>query len=154
MTRPFLPLLVERQMGETQLFVTDVKIEGKHHIVCRNEAEAEKSRKDREAIVAALDAQLKKGDKALVGNSGYRRYLRKTPEMKHRSAFEIDPGKLTQEARFDASSSCAPTLIPNRVTRDPPAASRQGSRLPSHMHKVVLQKTPFQVINTNRQKIR
>jgi hypothetical protein len=101
MTRPFLPLLVERQMGETQLFVTDVKIEGKHHIVCRNEAEAEKSRKDREAIVAALDAQLKKGDKALVGNSAYRRYLRKTPEMKHRSAFEIDPGKLTQEARFD-----------------------------------------------------
>ena len=98
---PFVPLLVERQMGETQLFVKEVKIEGKRYIVCRNEAEAEKDRKDREAIVAALDAQLKKGDKALIGNSAYRRYLRKTPEMKHRPAFEIDPGKLAQEARFD-----------------------------------------------------
>ena len=27
--------------------------------------------------MAALDAQLKKGDKALIGNSAYRRYLRK-----------------------------------------------------------------------------
>src|ERR1035437_3830533 len=98
---PFLPLVVERQKGETQLFVKEVKVEGKRYIVCRNEAEAEKDRKDREAIVTALDAQLKKGDKALVGNSAYRRYLRKTPEMKHRPAFEIDPGKLAQEARFD-----------------------------------------------------
>jgi Transposase DDE domain len=98
---PFVPLVVERQRGETQLFAKEVKVEGKRYIVCRNEAEAEKDRKDREAIVAALDAQLKKGDKALVGNSAYRRYLRKTPEMKHRPAFEIDPGKLAQEARFD-----------------------------------------------------
>jgi len=98
---PFVPLLVERQMGETQLFVKEVKVEGNRYILCRNEAEAEKDRKDREAIVTALNAQLKKGDKALVGNSAYRRYLRKTPEMKHRPAFEIDPGKLAQEARFD-----------------------------------------------------
>ena len=98
---PFVPLLVERQMGETQLFVKEVKIEGKRYIVCRNEAEAEKDRKDREAIVAALDAQLKKGDKALVGNSAYRRYLRKTREMKDKPVFEIDAGKLAQEARFD-----------------------------------------------------
>ena len=60
----FTPLLVERKAGETQLFVKQVKIEGKRYIVCRNEAEAEKDRMDREAIVAALDAQLKKGDKA------------------------------------------------------------------------------------------
>ena len=35
----------------------------------RNEAEAENDRKDREAIVPRSDAQLKKGDKALIGNS-------------------------------------------------------------------------------------
>src|ERR1035441_2264866 len=92
MTRPFLPLLVERQMGETQLFVTDVKIEGKHHIVCRNEAEAEKSRKDREAIVAALDAQLKKGDKALVGNSAiYARSAKPRTNGRSRSTLESSP---------------------------------------------------------------
>jgi transposase len=98
---PFVPLVVERQAGETQLFVKQVKIEDSRYIVCRNEAEAEKDRTDREAIVAALDAQLKKGDKALVGNSAYRRYLRKTSETKDRPAFEIDVGKLAEEARFD-----------------------------------------------------
>ena len=108
---PFVPLLLERKAGETQLFVKQVLIEGKRYIVCRNEAEAEKDRKDREAIVAALDTQLKKGDKALIGNSAYRRYLRKSAWTKDKTkgkdkdkgdrAFEIDAGKLAEEARFD-----------------------------------------------------
>ena len=98
---PWVPLLIERQSGETQLFAKQVKIEDQRYIVCRNETEAEKDRKDREAIVAALDAQLDKGDKALVGNSAYRRYLRKTHETKDKPAFEIDAGKLAEEARFD-----------------------------------------------------
>ena len=95
---PFVPLLIERQRGETQLFAKEVKVEGKRYIVCRNETEAEKDRKDREAIVTALDAQLKRGDKALVRNSAYRRYLRKTTDG---PAFAIDAGKLAEEARFD-----------------------------------------------------
>jgi hypothetical protein len=94
-------VLIERQTGETQLFVKQVKIEDQRYIVCRNETEADKDRKDREAIVAALDAQLKKGDTALVGNSAYRRYLRKTHETKDKPVFEIDAGKLAEEARFD-----------------------------------------------------
>jgi transposase len=100
---PFVPLLLERKAGETQLFVKQLTIEGKRYIVCRNEAEAEKDRKDREAIVAALDTQLKKGDKALIGNSAYRRYLRKSAGTKDKGdrAFEIDAGKLAEEARFD-----------------------------------------------------
>src|SRR6187401_881338 len=52
---------------------------------------------DRAAVIAALDQQLKRGDKALIGNSAYRRYLR--PTAKH--AFEIDPGKVADGARFD-----------------------------------------------------
>src|SRR5260370_16266181 len=75
---PFVPLLVERKAGETQLFVKQVKVEGKRYVVCRNEEEAENDRKDREAIVAALDAQLKRRDKALIGNSPYRRHLHPT----------------------------------------------------------------------------
>ena len=98
---PWVPLLIERQSGETQLFAKPVTIEDQRYIVCRNETEAEKDRNDREAIVAALDAQLKKGDKALVGNSAYRRYLRKTHETRDKPAFEIDAGKLAEEARFD-----------------------------------------------------
>jgi transposase len=97
---PFVPLLVERKAGETQLFIKQVKVEGNRYVVCRNEEEAENDRKDREAIVAALDAQLRRGDKALIGNSAYRRYLRKVCATDKRS-FEIDAGKLAEEARFD-----------------------------------------------------
>jgi len=97
---PFVPLLVERKAGETQLFVKQVKVEGNRYVVCRNEEEADNDRKDRETIVAALDAQLKRGDKALIGNSAYRRYVRKVGAKGQRS-FEIDAGKLAEEARFD-----------------------------------------------------
>ena len=97
---PFVPLLIERKAGAPQLFVKQVKVGGVRYIVCRNEAEAANDRKDREAIVAALDAQLKKGDKALIGNSAYRRYLRNAVAKGARS-FEIDAGKLAEEARFD-----------------------------------------------------
>ena len=97
--KPFAPLCVERVNGEhTQLFAKEVKVEGRRYIVCRNEAEAAKDAADRQAIVAALDQQLRRGDKALIGNSAYRRYLRTTSD--HR-AFEIDPGKLADEARYD-----------------------------------------------------
>ena len=97
---PFGPLLIERKAGETHLFVKQVKVEGSRYVVCRNEAEAENDRKEREAIVAALDAQLKKGDKALIANSAYRSYLRKA-RAKGAPSFEIDAGKLAEEARFD-----------------------------------------------------
>jgi hypothetical protein len=98
-TRPFTPLCIRRSGGEeTQLFVKEVMVEGRRYIVCRNEAEAAKDAADRRAIVEALEGQLKRGDKALVGNSAYRRYLRTTSDAR---AFEIDPGKLADEARYD-----------------------------------------------------
>ena len=97
---PFVPLLIERKAGETQLFVKQVKVDGVRYVVCRNEEEAENDRKEREATVASLDAKLKKGDKALIGNSAYRRYLRKAG-ARGASSFEIDAGKLAEEARFD-----------------------------------------------------
>jgi hypothetical protein len=97
--RPFTPLCIPRAGGEeTQLFIKEVEAQGRRYIVCRNEAEAAKDAADRQAIVAALDEQLTRGDKALIGNSVYRRYLRATTD---RRAFEIDPGKLAEEARYD-----------------------------------------------------
>ena len=98
-TKPFTPLCIERAGGEqTQLFVKEVTAEGRRYVVCRNEAEAAKDAADRRAIVDALDRQLRRGDKALIGNSAYRRYLRTTTDTR---AFEIDPGKLADEARYD-----------------------------------------------------
>jgi hypothetical protein len=102
-TRPFTPLCVRRSGAgggeETQLWVKEAKVEGRRYVVCRNEAEAEKDAADRRAIVQALERQLKRGDKALIGNSAYRRYLRRATS--DRRAFEIDPGKLADEARYD-----------------------------------------------------
>src|SRR4051812_44824185 len=96
--RPFTPLCIPRAGGaETQLFIKEVQVEGRRYIVCRNEAEAEKDAADRAAIIAALDQQLKRGDKALIGNSAYRRYLRATAKK----AFAIDIGKVAEEARYD-----------------------------------------------------
>lgn len=105
---PFTPLLARRQGGETQLFAKEVVVDGIRYIVCRNEAEAEKDRADRQAIVEGLERQLKKGDKALIGNAAYRRYLRRSAANSgagdthaFEPAFEIDPGKLAEEARYD-----------------------------------------------------
>jgi hypothetical protein len=47
----------------------------RRYIVCRNHQEVAKDAADRASIIAALERQLAKGDKALVGNTGYRRYL-------------------------------------------------------------------------------
>ena len=96
--KPFTPLCIPRASGEeTQLFIKEVQVEGRRYIVCRNEAEAAKDAADRQAIISALDQQLKRGDKALIGNSAYRRYLRTTSKK----AFAIDIGKVAEEARYD-----------------------------------------------------
>ena len=59
--------------------------------------QAEKDAADRAAVLAALERQLKRGDKALVGNTGYRRFL-KTVGDGH---FAIDRNKADEDARFD-----------------------------------------------------
>jgi hypothetical protein len=95
--RPFTPLTVPRTGGkETDLAAKEVTVAGVRYIVCRNEAEAAKDAADRVAIVAALDKQLKRGDKALIGNSAYRRFLTTTGRR-----FTIDPAKVDADARYD-----------------------------------------------------
>ena len=79
------------------LKVKEVQVEGRRYIVCLNEDEARKDAADREAIVASLQEKLRSGEKSLVGNKGYRRYLRSTgPDH-----FQIDEAKIEEEARYD-----------------------------------------------------
>jgi len=66
-------------------------------VVCHNVEQAEKDRHDREAIVAALQDQLTRGAKSLVGNKGYRKYL----QVETESRFGIDREKVKAETRFD-----------------------------------------------------
>src|SRR5512135_1749828 len=79
------------------LKVKEVWVEDRRYVVCLNEDEARQDAADREAIVAALREQLRSGDKSLVGNKGYRRYLSGGgPEH-----FRIDEAKVAEEARYD-----------------------------------------------------
>ena len=78
------------------LKVKEVRVGAARYVVCLNEAQAEKDRHDREMILAALAEALKQGDKSLVGNKGYRRYLRAEGKR-----FTIDERKAQEEARYD-----------------------------------------------------
>jgi hypothetical protein len=60
------------------LKVKDVVIDGRQYVVCVNEDQAKKDAADREAILENLREQLKHGEKSLVGNKGYRKYLKTT----------------------------------------------------------------------------
>ncbi|MGH8525490.1 MAG: IS1634 family transposase, partial [Gammaproteobacteria bacterium] len=78
------------------LKVKEVWVEDRRYVVCKNEDEAQKDRQEREAIAVALKDALQGGDKSLVGNKGYRRFLRTTGER-----FTIDEDKLNEEQRYD-----------------------------------------------------
>ena len=78
------------------LKVKEVSTGSKRYIVCLNEDQATKDKADREAIVESLRKALKRGDKTLVGNKGYRRFIASRGQR-----FEIDEQKVTQEAIFD-----------------------------------------------------
>ncbi|HMB06510.1 MAG TPA: IS1634 family transposase, partial [Isosphaeraceae bacterium] len=79
------------------LKVKEVWVAERRYIVCLNEDEACKDAADREAIVAALREQLHSGDKSLVGNQGYRRYLSGNDS----AHFQIDEAKIAEDARYD-----------------------------------------------------
>jgi Transposase DDE domain len=114
-TAPFVPLAMKKRGKEIDYEAKTVMLAGRRYIVCRNRQEAEKDAADRASIIAALERQLAKGDKALVGNNGYRRYLtpistRSKPcsatsscgrgaNLPHRQASVLDPPDLPQARR-------------------------------------------------------
>lgn len=79
------------------LKVKEVHVGDHRYIVCHNQEQAAKDRHDREAILAKLEEQLKRGPKSLIGNKGYRKYLRQTKQ----DVFVIDQQKVKSESRFD-----------------------------------------------------
>jgi len=96
-TAPFVPLTLTKRKKETDYGAKSVMLGGQRYIVCINHQEAEKDAADRRAILESLERQLKKGDKALVANTGYRRFL-KTEGDGH---FAIDRTKAEEDAKFD-----------------------------------------------------
>jgi hypothetical protein len=78
------------------LKVKQVVYSDKRYIVCMNPRQARKDAADRDAIIASLKEQLKKGPKSLVGNKGYRKYL-----TLDKDSARIDMDKVKYESRFD-----------------------------------------------------
>jgi transposase len=78
------------------LKVKEVMVRDKRYIVCYNEDQAKKDAADREKIIASLKDKLKQGQKSIVGNKGYRRYLKSAGET-----FRINEEKIKEESRYD-----------------------------------------------------
>ena len=81
---------------EDNLRVKEVLLKGKRYIICVNPEEARKDQKTREKIISELEEKLRCSPKELIGNKGYRRYLRV-----EKGAVNIDEEKLKVEERFD-----------------------------------------------------
>jgi Transposase DDE domain len=92
-----VPLVIPRQKGETQLAIKEVTLEGRRYVLCRNEEEARKDADRRAALLAGLDRKLGQGDKALVSNKGFRRFVKAVGS----GNFSVDWDKVEADAKFD-----------------------------------------------------
>jgi hypothetical protein len=79
------------------LKIKEVWVADRRYVVCLNEEERRKDAHDRQVIVAHLREQLRSGDKSLVGNKGYRRYLK----VEGSGHFAIDEKQVKAEERYD-----------------------------------------------------
>lgn len=79
------------------LKVKEVFVGGRRYIVCKNEEEARKDAAARHSMVEQLKEKLSKGQmKQLVGNSGYRRFLKG-----QKGAWRLNEEAVEEDARFD-----------------------------------------------------
>ena len=99
--REVYPACPHRREGQTSkapapLKVKEVCIDDHRYIVCLNTKQARKDVADRQAIIASLQEKLKQGAKALIGNKGYRKYIKLSGEQ-----LTIDTQKIDDDERFD-----------------------------------------------------
>lgn len=78
------------------LKVKEVIENGKRYMVCVNEKQARKDEADRGFIIAGLQDKIKSGAKALVGNKGYRKYVKLA-----KGSMTIDYQKVQEDTRYD-----------------------------------------------------
>ncbi len=78
------------------LKVKEVQHNGHRYVICLNSRQARKDARDRDAIIAALREKMRQGPKSMVGNKGYRKYLKV-----EKGGMSIDEAKIKYESRFD-----------------------------------------------------
>jgi len=97
--KPWKEVTPERQRAKdpAPLKVKEVQVGDHRYVVCLNEEERRKDAHDREAILDSLRKTLQQGDKALVANKGFRRFLK----VERGSHFAIDERQVHEEERYD-----------------------------------------------------
>jgi len=78
------------------LAVKEVWVDKRRYVLCRNEDQATKDAHDRMAIVSALVQALERGDKSLIGNNGFRRFVIGSGQR-----WRLNEAKVAEEARYD-----------------------------------------------------
>ena len=78
------------------LEVKEVVVDDRRYIVCKNPVEATKDAAARKAIVAKLEQTLAHGPKTMIGNVGFKRFLRVA-----KGAMSIDRDAIDRDARLD-----------------------------------------------------
>jgi transposase len=78
------------------LKVKEVMHEDSRYIVCLNSRQARKDKADRDVIIESLKDKIKSGAKSMIGNKGYRKYLRV-----NKDTIRIDETKIREEERYD-----------------------------------------------------
>jgi hypothetical protein len=86
-----------RSKDPAPLKVKDLKVEGRRYVVCLNEEQKRKDAHDRAAILESLQKALQRGDKSLVANQGFRRFL----QTQGRGHFAIDQQRVREDAQYD-----------------------------------------------------
>jgi len=78
------------------LRVKEVELDGERYIVCLNPEEEKRDREVREKIVEELKEKLVTSPSSLIGNRGYKKYLKVKKDT-----LELDMRKVEAESRFD-----------------------------------------------------
>jgi hypothetical protein len=102
------------------LEVKAVTVGGRRYVICRNPGEAKKDAAARAAILAQLETALQRGPKAVIGNTGFRRFLRIA-----RGAVSIDPAAVARDERLDGKF-----VLRTNTALPRPRRTRHGRRQP------------------------
>lgn len=84
------------QKVDAHLYVKEVWVDDRRYIVAYNPQEAARERTSRQAMLQTVQEKLARGPKALVGNRGFRRFLKVA-----KGSITIDEAKVQTAARYD-----------------------------------------------------
>lgn len=87
----------KNRKAPSPLKVKETLINGQRYVICVNPEEVAADKETRECILSSLRENIKHGNNALIGNKGYRRYLR----LEGGAHFVIDEKKVLADARYD-----------------------------------------------------